>query len=185
MLCFTGLSGSGKSTIAAALARRLDRLGYHAFALHGDELRRFAPEIGYSRADRARSSRLKLSYARVLFEAGVIPICAFVLASREQREHARSIFRAGEFVECYIRCPLEVCMRRDPKGLYARRQRHEISSVVGLDIPYEEPADPELVIPTDERGVEECCDQILAFLIKSGHLDGEGTPGGGSPGDGP
>ncbi len=164
VIVFTGLSGSGKTTIANALKEGLDRLGRPSFVLDGDLLRSFAPDIGYSRDDRIKSAKFKLSYAKVLYEAGVIPICAFILGFREQREYARALFNGASYVECYLRCPVEVCALRDPKGIYRKAALKEVDNVVGIDLEYEEPAAPSLVIDTDKVSVEEAVSVILEHI---------------------
>ncbi len=164
VIVFTGLSGSGKTTVAQVLKKEFDRLGRLSFVLDGDQLRCFAPEIGYSRDERIKSARLKMSYAKILYEAGVIPICAFILGFREQREYARSLFDRAHYLECYLRCPADVCARRDPKGIYRKAASKEINNVVGIDLEYEEPGDPSLVIDTDKVSAGEAAAVIMKHI---------------------
>jgi len=171
VIVFTGLSGSGKTAAAQALKKEFDRLGRLSFVLDGDQLRSFAPEIGYSRDDRIKSARLKMSYAKILYEAGVIPICAFILGFREQREYARSLFNEAHYLECYLRCPAEVCARRDPKGIYRKAALKEINNVVGIDLEYEEPAAPSLVIDTDKVSAGEAAAVIIKHIEEKMMLD--------------
>ena len=170
VICFTGLSGSGKTTIANLLADRLTNYGYRCCVLDGDQLRAETPHLGYSRADRVESAKIKLQRARKLFDAGLVPICSFQLAFHEQREYARTLFDEGDFVECYVRCPLEVCAVRDPKGLYLRRSRNEISSMVGIDIPYEKPVRPSLTLSTDVLTIDDSVGRIMGYLRERGIL---------------
>lgn len=170
VIVFTGLSGSGKSTIAGALKKELDRMGRRSFVLDGDRLRSFAPDIGYSRDERIRSAKFKMSYAKMLYEAGVIPICAFILGFREQREYARSLFGGAHYLECYLKCPVQVCAQRDPKGIYKKAALKEVDNVVGVDLEYEEPVDPAIIINTDRTPVEESVKLILEHIENSGVL---------------
>ena len=171
VVCFTGLSGSGKTTIADGLADRLAQSGCRCRVLDGDRLRAETPHLGYSRADRIESARIKLQHARKAFDDGLVPICSFQLAFHEQREYARSLFDEADFVECYVRCPLEVCAERDPKGLYLRRRTNQISSMIGIDIAFEEPRTPSLSLSTHLLTVDESVDRIMSYLRERGLHD--------------
>jgi adenylylsulfate kinase-like enzyme len=162
--CLYRIVGFRKNHRGAGLKKEFDRLGRLSFVLDGDELRCFAPEIGYSRDERIKSARLKMSYAKILYEAGVIPICAFILGFREQREYARSLFDRAHYLECYLRCPADVCARRDPKGIYRKAASKEINNVVGIDLEYEEPGDPSLVIDTDKVSAGEAAAVIMKHI---------------------
>lgn len=168
VIVFTGLSGSGKTTVAHALKKELDRLGRRSFVLDGDRLRGFTPGLGYSREERIESAKFKMGHAKVLYEAGVVPICAFILGFREQREHARSLFDAAHYLECYLRCPVEICAQRDPKGIYKKAALKELDNVVGIDLEYEEPAAPAVIIDTDKLSVKEAVAVILGAIREKG-----------------
>lgn len=165
----TGLSGSGKSTIARALERRLIDGGRLAYVLDGDNVRQgLNADLGFSHKDRAENIRRIGEVAALLVDAGVLAITAFIAPFRADRDRVRSIVGEGRFLEVFVDAPLEVCERRDPKGLYRKARRGEIPEFTGIDSPYERPAAPELVIRTDEVGVNEAVERLAALLEARG-----------------
>ncbi|MCU0771069.1 MAG: adenylyl-sulfate kinase [Verrucomicrobia bacterium] len=161
----TGLSGSGKSTIAAELERALFNRGQHAYVLDGDNVRHgLCSDLGFSPKDRKENIRRLGEVARLFADAGTISITAFISPYRSDRDLARSIAPEGRFVEVYLNAPLEVCEQRDPKGLYAKARAGEIKEFTGISAPYEAPLRPELVLHTHQFTVEECVAQILEKL---------------------
>lgn len=167
----TGLSGSGKSTLAAQVEHRLMEQGVHCFVLDGDNVRHGLNEdLGFSEEDRGENIRRVGEVSRLFVEAGLVIITSFISPFREDRSRVRSLFAPGEFFEVYIRCPLELCESRDPKGLYTRARNGEITEFTGIDSPYEEPENPELTLDTAELSVEDCADRIITMLRDAGIL---------------
>jgi len=169
VLWFTGLSGSGKSTVARQLERRLFALGCRTFYLDGDNVRHgLNGDLGFSDAARKENIRRVAEVAKLSFEHGNLTICTFISPFAADRDFARSLLPTGRFVEVFVKCDIEVCKRRDPKGLYARALRGEIPEFTGVTSPYEEPQQPELVVETDLRSADELVEEILAYLIRQG-----------------
>jgi bifunctional enzyme CysN/CysC len=169
---FTGLSGSGKSTVARLLERRLYALGVETFYLDGDNVRHgLNGDLGFSAADRKENIRRVGEVAKLAFEHGHLVLCTFISPFREDRRFARSLLPEGRFVEVYVKCDLEVVKRRDPKGLYAKALAGEIKEFTGVSSPYEEPEAAELVVETDLRSVEDAVEAILAELAARGIID--------------
>jgi adenylyl-sulfate kinase len=161
----TGLSGSGKSTIANLVEKRLFAAGRHTYVLDGDNIRLgLNRDLGFSEPDRRENIRRVTEVARLLVDAGLIVIVAFISPYREGREAARSRFESGEFVEIFIDAPIEECERRDPKGLYARARRGEIVNFTGIDSKYEPPECPDARLDTVAFNAEECADEVLRLL---------------------
>jgi bifunctional enzyme CysN/CysC len=159
---FTGLSGSGKSTIAAELERALFNRGRQAYVLDGDNVRHgLCSDLGFSPKDRKENIRRLGEVARLFADAGTICITAFISPYRSDRDLARSIAPEGRFIEVHLDTPIEVCEQRDPKGLYARARAGEIKEFTGISAPYEAPRNPELTLHTDQFSVDECVTQIL------------------------
>ncbi|MBX3012069.1 MAG: sulfate adenylyltransferase subunit CysN [Caldilineaceae bacterium] len=171
VLWFTGLSGSGKSTVARQLERRLFESGCRTFYLDGDNVRHgLNGDLGFSDADRKENIRRVGEVAKLSFEHGNLTICTFISPFAEDRDFARSLLPQGRFIEVYVKCDIEVCKRRDPKGLYARALRGEIPEFTGVTSPYEEPQQPELIVETDLKSADELVEHILAYLIRQGIL---------------
>ena len=169
VLWLTGLSGSGKSTVARQLEKRLYSLGCHTFYLDGDNLRHgLNGDLGFSPEDRKENIRRVGEVAKLAFEHGNLAVCTFISPYAADRQMARSLLPEGRFFEIYVKCDVEVCKRRDPKGLYAKALRGEITNFTGVDAPYEEPVHPELVVETDLHSVEEIVDQIVDTLRRGG-----------------
>ncbi len=162
---FTGLSGSGKSTIANALEQRLHAQGIHTYLLDGDNVRHgLNRDLGFTDADRVENIRRVGEVAKLMTDAGLVVLCSFISPFRAERQMVRELFSAGEFVEVFVDTPIEECIQRDPKGLYARAQAGKLKNFTGIDSPYEAPEHPELRIDTQGRTPEQAADQLLGVL---------------------
>jgi bifunctional enzyme CysN/CysC len=164
---FTGLSGSGKSTVAVAVERLLVAEGRAAYLLDGDNLRHgLNGDLGFSAADRDENVRRASEVARLFADAGVVVLVPLISPYRAARERARAAHVAAglPFIEVFIDTPLEQCERRDPKGLYARARAGELTGMTGIDDPYEPPAAPELVLTPDDGLAVEMADRVIALL---------------------
>ena len=171
VLWFTGLSGAGKSTVATMLEQRLFACGCHTIYLDGDNLRHgLNGDLGFTDADRTENIRRAAEVARLGFTHGTITLCCFISPFQRDRDFARTLVPAGRFLEIFVKCDLDVCMRRDPKGLYARARRGEISQFTGISSPYEAPQHPDLVVQTNIQSPEESVDTIIAELVRRGIL---------------
>jgi adenylylsulfate kinase len=169
----TGLPASGKSTIAVELEKQLWNRSVRAFILDGDNVRHgLNKDLGFSPADRTENIRRIGEVAKLFTEAGMIAITAFISPYRADRDQVRAIMQPGDFMEVYVRCALEVCEKRDPKGLYKKARAGQIPEFTGVSAPYEAPLAPELLLPSDELGVEESVGRILASLEQSGAIPG-------------
>lgn len=164
-LWFTGLSGSGKSTIANAVSHELYRLGINEYVLDGDNIRHgLNKDLSFSDDDRTENIRRIGEVAKLFVDSGKIVTTAFISPFRSDRDGVRALFEAGEFIEVYVSCPLEECERRDPKQLYAKARRGEIKDFTGIDSPYEAPEQPEITIQSDKVSVAEAVEQVLNYL---------------------
>jgi len=162
---FTGLSGSGKSTIANELERRLYLMGRHVYLLDGDNLRHgLCSDLGFSAEDRSENIRRAAEVAKLFADAGFICLAAFISPLRSDRDRVRQLLPAGHFFETYVSTPIEVCRQRDPKGLYARADRGELKDFTGVSAPYEPPLQPELVLHPDRDPVVASVDLVLTTL---------------------
>jgi len=162
---FTGLSGSGKSTIANLLEQRLHAHGRHTYVLDGDNVRHgLNRDLGFSEADRAENIRRVAEVAKLMVDAGLIVIVAFISPFRAERQLARTLFEEGEFLEVFVDAPLDECERRDPKGLYAKARRGDLRHFTGVDSEYEHPEAPDLHLRTATSSVEECVAQVITRL---------------------
>ena len=171
ILWFTGLSGSGKSTIANALEGELFKAGHHSYLLDGDNIRLgLNKNLGFSDADRTENIRRIGEVAKLFAEAGLIAITAFISPFRADRDLVRSIVAPGEFIEVFVRAPLNVCEQRDPKGLYKKARAGAIKQFTGIDSPYEEPLKPEIVLDTDLQDLQACVKTLLEALKTGGRL---------------
>jgi adenylylsulfate kinase len=167
----TGLSASGKTTIAKLLEKRLYEYGSRTYVLDGDNLRHgLNKDLGFSEGDRRENIRRIGEVAKLFIDAGSIVICAFISPYREDRKMIRDLVEANEFIEIYVKCSLDVCIQRDPKGLYKKALSQEITHFTGIDDPYEEPEEAEIVLENDELKVEESVEIIFNYLKENGHL---------------
>jgi adenylylsulfate kinase len=169
----TGLSASGKSTLANALEQRLWEKGVRSYVLDGDNVRHgLNKDLGFSPADRTENIRRIGEVAKLFTDAGVVNITAFISPYRSDRDAVRAIMKPGDFVEIYVACSLEECERRDPKGLYQKARAGQIPEFTGISAPYEEPLKPELVVRTDEKTLEESVDVVLGYLATKEYVPG-------------
>lgn len=165
-LWLTGLSGAGKTTIAARLAAQLHELGKLTYVLDGDNLRHgINADLGYSDLDRVENIRRSAEVAKLMVDAGLIVIVAMISPFRREREKARSLFASGEFYEIFVDTPLDICEARDPKGLYVKARAGRIKDFTGIDSPYEAPVSPEFSVPTLQMSAGEAARFILGKLI--------------------
>ncbi|MCZ0937155.1 MAG: adenylyl-sulfate kinase [Caldilineaceae bacterium] len=173
VLWFTGLSGSGKSTVAKALEQRLFALGVRTFSLDGDNVRHgLNSDLGFGAAARTENIRRVAEVARLAFEHGNIVLCTFISPYAADREAARALAPEGSFWELFVKCDVEICKERDPKGLYARAESGEIPNFTGVSAPYEEPLQPEMVLEADRHSAEELAQQIMEALAQAGIVPG-------------
>ena len=165
ILWFTGLSGSGKSTIAHRVEEELYKRGVRTYVLDGDNIRTgLNKDLGFSKEDREENIRRIGEVAKLFVDAGIVVLTAFISPYRKDRNFVRSIVGEKEFVEIYVKCPLEVCEKRDAKGLYKKAREGIIKQFTGIDDPYEEPENPEIVVETDKMSVDECVKKILNYI---------------------
>ena len=166
VLWLTGLSGSGKSTIANMVEKQLARMNRHTFLLDGDNVRHgLNKDLGFTEADRVENIRRVGEVAKLMTDAGLIVITAFISPFRSERDMVRSMMQPGEFVEVFVDTPLEVAEQRDVKGLYAKARAGQLKNFTGIDSPYEHPESPELRIDTSQVSPEEAAAMIIARLI--------------------
>jgi bifunctional enzyme CysN/CysC len=169
VLWFTGLSGAGKSTIANLVEKKLHALGLHSYLLDGDNVRHgLNKDLGFTEADRVENIRRVAEVARLMVDAGLIVLTAFISPFRSERAMARGLLGDGEFMEVYVDTPLEVAEQRDVKGLYRKARRGELTNFTGIDSPYEEPEEPELRVNTIDRTADESADLVIARLRELG-----------------
>ncbi len=167
LIWMTGLSGAGKSTIGNLLDQRMYESGYHTYLLDGDILRNgLNGDLGFDAAGRRENIRRAGEAAKLLVDAGLIVIASFISPFIKDRSLVRSLFAKGEFCEVYVSAPIEECIRRDPKGLYAKARRGEISEFTGISSPYEPPVNPEIAIDTSLCSPQEAVEQILNYLAE-------------------
>lgn len=179
VLWFTGLSGSGKSTLAHRLEEELYQWGWYTYLLDGDNIRHgLNGDLGFTDKDRQENIRRIGEVAKLFVDGGVVVLAAFISPFREDREKVRALLEPGEFVEIYVKCDLETCEKRDPKGLYRKARNGEIPHFTGIDSPYEEPLDPELVIDTSLHDLEECVAMIRSFMKRYCRRDQSAVVGG-------
>ncbi|GHA30104.1 adenylyl-sulfate kinase [Salinimicrobium marinum] len=168
VIWFTGLSGSGKSTIANALEIALFQKNIRTYTLDGDNLRCGLNEgLSFSKEDREENNRRIAQVAKLFIDAGLVTISAFISPLRKEREKAKKIIGKEHFVEIYVNTPLAVCEKRDVKGLYKKARRGEVQNFTGIDSPYEAPEQADLEIITEQETIEESVKKILQFLNKN------------------
>lgn len=171
VLWFTGLSGSGKSTIANTVDHKLFEMGKHTFVLDGDNIRMgLNKNLGFSPEDRTENIRRIGEVSKLYTDAGILVMTAFISPYLEDRDQVRAILGDGEFIEVYVQASLETCEERDPKGLYKKARAGEIKGFTGIDAPYEAPEKPELVLDSDVKGIDDLADEVVAYLEANGYL---------------
>ncbi|MCF7988142.1 MAG: adenylyl-sulfate kinase [Methylovulum sp.] len=172
ILWFTGLSGSGKSTLAHAVEDYLYNIGISTFVLDGDNVRHgLCSDLSFSDHDRVENIRRIGELAKLIIEAGIITLTAFISPFKSDRNAARNLVPHGDFLEIYCQCPLETCEQRDVKGLYQKARSGQIPFFTGIDSPYEAPEDPELVVNTHEQSLDESVERVINLLIQRGVID--------------
>ncbi|UYI47306.1 adenylyl-sulfate kinase [Vibrio natriegens] len=171
VLWFTGLSGSGKSTVANAVESKLLSLGKHSYLLDGDNVRHgLNKDLGFSDDDRVENIRRIGEVAKLFVDSGAIVLTAFISPFIADREQVRDLMAEGQFLEVFIDTPLEVCEQRDPKGLYKKARAGEIKNFTGIDSKYEVPLSPEIHVKTAGKSVTECAEFVVAQLADKGYL---------------
>ncbi|MCK1982952.1 MULTISPECIES: adenylyl-sulfate kinase [Peribacillus] len=165
VLWFTGLSGSGKSTIANAVAKELYNRNIRSYVLDGDNIRHgLNKDLGFSEEDRTENIRRIGEVSKLFVDSGQFVLTAFISPFRADRQIVRDLLEEGEFIEVYIKCPIEECEVRDPKGLYDKARKGIIKDFTGIDSPYEEPEQPEIILESDKYSIEECVEQVIGYL---------------------
>ncbi|MDA0149522.1 adenylyl-sulfate kinase [Vibrio sp. LaRot3] len=169
VLWFTGLSGAGKSTVAGALENKLAEQGYHTYLLDGDNVRHgLCSDLGFSEQDRRENIRRIGELSKLMADAGLIVLSAFISPHRAERQLVREMLPEGEFLEVYVNASLDVCEQRDPKGLYKKARAGEIPNFTGIDSDYEAPLSPEIDLPAGELPIEALVEQCLTVLKQKG-----------------
>ena len=171
VLWFTGLSACGKSTIANEVDFRLNQLGKRSYVLDGDNIRMgLNKNLKFSPADRTENIRRIGEVAKLFAESGVITTTAFISPYRADRDAVRALFEPGQFIEILVQASVETCETRDPKGLYKKARAGEIPEFTGISAPYEAPEKPELVLDSDNKGIDELTGEVMAYLQSAGIL---------------
>jgi adenylylsulfate kinase len=164
-LWFTGLSGAGKSTLAHVVEEQLHQMGCRTFVFDGDNVRHgLCKDLEFSKKDRKENIRRIGEMCNLFIEAGVIALTAFISPFQEDRDAIRKIVQDGDFIEVYCKCSLEICEKRDIKGIYAKARRGEIQEFTGISSPYEVPLNPEIIIDTGNGPLEECASKVIEYL---------------------
>jgi adenylylsulfate kinase len=167
VLWFTGLSGSGKSTIAHAVEERLHAMGKLTYVFDGDNVRQgLCRDLSFSQEDRSENLRRISEMIRLFLDAGIICLTAFISPLKADREKARTMINCGRFFEIYVKCPLEVCEQRDVKGLYKLARSGKIQNYTGISSPYEEPSHPDLILNTSVLSLDECVEKVLENFVQ-------------------
>ena len=167
ILWFTGLSGSGKSTIANEVELALNEQGFKTYLLDGDNVRLgLNNDLGFSDKDRVENIRRIREVAKLMLDAGLIVLCAFVSPFRKDRDALREVVNEEDFVEIFVNCPLEVCEERDVKGLYKKARAGLIKDFTGISSAFEAPLNPEIILNTKELSLEKCVEKILSLLLQ-------------------
>ena len=172
VLWFTGLSASGKSTVAHALDKYFHRSGIHSYVLDGDNVRHgLNKDLGLSPENRKENIRRIGEVSKLFVDAGLLVLAAFIAPYKEDRKEVRSLLEKDQFIEVFVKCSISECEKRDPKGLYKKARTGEIKQFTGLSAPYEEPEQPEIILETDKYNVKECVDHILNYLAENGYVN--------------
>jgi len=168
-LWFTGLSGAGKSSLAFALEQYLYEKGVHCYVLDGDNVRHgLNRDLGFTAEDRQENLRRIGEVSKLMVDAGLFVLSAFISPDAQDRSMVRQLFEANDFIEIYVRCSIEECERRDPKGLYKKARSGAIPHFTGISAPYDIPEDPTLIIDTEELSIEEAVQEIVQHLERVG-----------------
>ena len=168
VIWFTGLSGSGKSTLADALEAKLHSMGYHTYILDGDNVRHgLSQDLGFSDSDRRENIRRIAEVAKLMLDAGVVVMTAFISPFREERQLAKNLIGADNFIEVYVSTPIEICEQRDPKGIYKKARSGMIKNMTGIDSPYEAPIAPAITLNTKDCSVAENVDKTISVVFNN------------------
>lgn len=169
VLWFTGLPGSGKSTIAHAVEERLHGMGRLTYVFDGDNVRSgLCSDLGFEPQDRVENLRRIGEMVKLFLDAGIICLTAFISPREEDRERMKSLLNPGDFFEVYVRCPLSVCEERDVKGLYKKARAGEIANYTGISAPYDEPLSPDLIVDSHQSSLEECVERVIELIRMRG-----------------
>ena len=167
ILWFTGLSGSGKSTLAHAVEDYLHGIGIRTFVLDGDNVRQgLCKDLGFSDADRTENIRRIGEVSKLMVDAGIMVMTAFISPFIKDRQLVRELVEQGDFIEIYCKAPLDICEQRDPKGLYKKARAGQIPEFTGISSPYEAPEKPELILETAEKSIEASVSELIDYLQK-------------------
>ena len=178
LLWYTGLSGSGKSTVANAVDALLFELGCHSYLLDGDNVRHgLNGDLGFSDEARVENIRRISEVSKLFLDAGLIVSTAFISPFSQDRASAREKLAQGEFIEVYIDTPIDICEQRDPKGLYKKARAGEIKDFTGIDSTYDVPVNPEIHVKTAEQSIQQCAEQIVGYLAQQGFIHINKTQG--------
>lgn len=165
VLWFTGLPSSGKSTIAHHVEKALFEMGCHTYVFDGDNVRHgLCSDLGFSESERKENIRRIAEVIKLFIDAGIICLTAFVSPLRKDREMAKTIIGSGDFIEIYVKCPVEVCESRDKKGLYKKARMGLIQNYTGINGLYEEPTEPDLILETDKYNIETCVNKVIELI---------------------
>ena len=169
LIWLTGLSGSGKSTLAHGIEEKLHSLCVRSYVLDGDNIRTgLNKNLGLSPEDRKENVRRIAEVAKLMVDAGLLVFAAFIAPYKQSREYVRKLMVGWSYYEVYVKCSVEACAKRDPKGLYKKARLGEINNMTGISAPYEEPEHPSLIIDTDKFNLQQCVDKVIRFLLKQG-----------------
>lgn len=172
ILWFTGFSGAGKSSLSVAVEKELHKRGIRTYVLDGDNIRHgLNCNLGFTPEDRTENIRRIGEVSKLFVDAGVMTLTAFISPYRGDREMVRAMVSREEFVEIYVKCSLQECEKRDPKGLYKKARNGEIKGFTGIDAPYEAPEQPELIVETDQESLTESVARVLNYLQEKGYIE--------------